>query len=172
CKYEIGLIRNHYVGRTFISPGQSSREMKVRRKFNTVEGVLKDRVVVMVDDSIVRGTTAQQLVRMVREAGAREVHFRVASPPVKWPCFYGMDYLELLEEVANRGALKIVEGDVRHIEEVEPHLRGATAVLHLADLDGIDLVQAEPEEALQTNVLATAALVQAASYLRVRWRVL
>ncbi|MEL6771573.1 MAG: NAD-dependent epimerase/dehydratase family protein [Bacteroidota bacterium] len=81
---------------------------------------------------------------------------------------YGSDYLELLEEVANRGALKIVEGDVRHIEEVEPHLRGATAVLHLADLDGIDLVQAEPEEALQTNVLATAALVQAASYLRVR----
>ncbi|MEM8600910.1 MAG: NAD-dependent epimerase/dehydratase family protein [Bacteroidota bacterium] len=81
---------------------------------------------------------------------------------------YGSDYLDLLEEVADRGALHIVQGDVRHIEEVEPHLRGATAVLHLADLDGIDLVQAEPEEALQTNVLATAALVQAASYLRVR----
>ncbi|MEL6771572.1 MAG: amidophosphoribosyltransferase [Bacteroidota bacterium] len=102
CKYEIGLIRNHYVGRTFISPGQSSREMKVRRKFNTVEGVLKDRVVVMVDDSIVRGTTAQQLVRMVREAGAREVHFRVASPPVKWPCFYGMDFPSKSELLANK----------------------------------------------------------------------
>ncbi|MEM6782652.1 MAG: NAD-dependent epimerase/dehydratase family protein [Bacteroidota bacterium] len=81
---------------------------------------------------------------------------------------HGSDYLDLLEDVADRGALEIVKGDVRHIEEVEPHLRGATAVLHLADLDGIDLVQAEPEEALQTNVLATAALVQAASYLRVR----
>ncbi len=92
AKYEIGLIRNHYVGRTFISPGQQSREHRVRRKFNTVEGVLKDRVVVMVDDSIVRGTTAKQLVKMVRQAGAKEVHFRVASPPVLSPCFYGMDF--------------------------------------------------------------------------------
>lgn len=92
CRFEIGLIRNHYVGRTFISPGQSRRERKVRSKFNTVEGVLKDRIVVMVDDSIVRGTTAKQLVKMVREAGAKEVHFRVASPPVISPCFYGMDF--------------------------------------------------------------------------------
>ncbi|MEM6326522.1 MAG: amidophosphoribosyltransferase [Bacteroidota bacterium] len=92
CKLDIGLIRNHYVGRTFITPGQSRREQKVRSKFNPVRGVLKDRVVVMVDDSVVRGTTAQQLVRMVREAGAAEVHFRVASPPVANPCFYGMDF--------------------------------------------------------------------------------
>jgi amidophosphoribosyltransferase len=91
-RYEIGLIRNHYVGRTFISPGQDAREIKVRSKFNPVEGVLKDRAVVMIDDSIVRGTTARQLVRMVRKAGAREVHFRVASPPVISPCFYGMDF--------------------------------------------------------------------------------
>ncbi|RMF57051.1 MAG: amidophosphoribosyltransferase, partial [Bacteroidetes bacterium] len=76
CRFEIGLIRNHYVGRTFISPGQNRRETKVRSKFNTVDGVLRDRIVVMVDDSIVRGTTAKFLVRMVREAGAREVHFR------------------------------------------------------------------------------------------------
>jgi amidophosphoribosyltransferase len=92
CKLDIGLIRNHYVGRTFISPGQDARELKVKSKFNTVKGVLKDRVVVMVDDSIVRGTTARQLVAMVREAGAKEVHFRVASPPVISPCFYGMDF--------------------------------------------------------------------------------
>ena len=102
CKLDIGLIRNHYVGRTFISPGQDSRELKVKTKFNAVSGVLKDRVVVMVDDSIVRGTTAQQLVKMVREAGAKEVHFRVASPPVIAPCFYGMDFPSHDELIANR----------------------------------------------------------------------
>ncbi len=92
CRYEIGLIRNHYVGRTFIAPGQDKREMQVRCKFNTVDGILKDRIVVVVDDSIVRGTTARLLVKMIREAGARQVHFRVASPTVVSPCFYGMDF--------------------------------------------------------------------------------
>ncbi len=92
CRFEIGLIRNHYIGRTFISPGQNMREQKVRCKFNTVEGVLRDRIVVVVDDSVVRGTTAKFLVRMLKEAGAREVHFRVASPPVISPCYYGMDF--------------------------------------------------------------------------------
>jgi amidophosphoribosyltransferase len=101
CRYEIGLIRNHYVGRTFISPGQDSREMKVRSKFNTVEGVLKDRIVVMVDDSIVRGTTAKFLINMIRKAGAKEVHFRVTSPPVISPCFYGMDFPSSSELLAN-----------------------------------------------------------------------
>ncbi len=102
CRFEIGLIRNHYVGRTFISPGQNIREQKVRCKFNTVEGVLKDRIVVVVDDSIVRGTTAKFLVRMLRDAGAREVHFRVASPPVISPCFYGMDFPSYEELFANQ----------------------------------------------------------------------
>ncbi|ARA91916.1 MAG: amidophosphoribosyltransferase [Bacteroidetes bacterium] len=102
CRYEIGLIRNHYIGRTFIAPGQDTREMKVRCKFNTVEGVLKDRIVVMVDDSVVRGTTAKFLVNMIREAGAREVHFRVASPPVVSPCFYGMDFPSAEELLANK----------------------------------------------------------------------
>lgn len=102
CRYEIGLIRNHYVGRTFIAPGQEEREQKVRSKFNTVVGVLRDRVVVMVDDSIVRGTTAKKLIQMVRSAGAREVHFRVASPPVVSPCFYGMDFPSHEELFANR----------------------------------------------------------------------
>ncbi len=101
CKLDIGLIRNHYVGRTFIAPGQASREQRVRNKFNPVAGVLEGRVVVMVDDSIVRGTTAKQLVRMVREAGAAEVHFRSASPPVRWPCFYGMDFPSRDELAAN-----------------------------------------------------------------------
>jgi len=102
CKFELGLIRNHYVGRTFISPGQDSRELKVRIKFNTVEGVLRDRIVVIVDDSIVRGTTARFIVKMVRDAGAREVHFRVTSPPVKCPCHYGMDFPSYEELFVNQ----------------------------------------------------------------------
>ncbi len=102
CRYEIGLIRNHYVGRTFIAPGQDKREMVVRCKFNTVEGLLKDRIAVIVDDSIVRGTTARQLVKMVRQAGAKEVHFRVTSPPVISPCFYGMDFPSHDELMANQ----------------------------------------------------------------------
>ncbi len=76
--------------------------MRVRCKFNTVEGLLKDRIAVIVDDSIVRGTTARQLVKMVRQAGAKEVHFRVASPPVISPCFYGMDFPSHDELVANQ----------------------------------------------------------------------
>ena len=102
CRFEIGLIRNHYVGRTFISPGQDKREMKVRCKFNTVEGVLKDRIVVIVDDSIVRGTTARYIVNMIREAGAKEVHFRSAAPPVVSPCHYGMDFPSHEELFANQ----------------------------------------------------------------------
>lgn len=102
CRFEIGLIRNHYVGRTFIAPGQNKREMKVRLKFNTVEGLLKGRTVVVVDDSIVRGTTARNLVGMLRESGAKAVHFRVAAPPVTSPCFYGMDFPSRDELLANQ----------------------------------------------------------------------
>jgi len=76
--------------------------MHVRCKFNTVDGVLKDRIVVVVDDSIVRGTTAKLLVRMIRDAGAKEVHFRAASPPVISPCFYGMDFPSHAELIANK----------------------------------------------------------------------
>ncbi len=101
CKFEIGLIRNHYVGRTFISPGQALRDVKVRTKFNTVKGVLKDRVVFLVDDSIVRGTTSAHLVKMIRKAEPREIHFMVASPPILHPCFYGMDFPSPEELIAN-----------------------------------------------------------------------
>jgi len=100
AKFELGLIRNHYVGRTFIRPGQRSRADAVRLKFNVVEGLLKDRSVVLVDDSIVRGTTMKKLVAMLREAGAREVHVRIASPPVRFPCFYGMDFPDPEELIA------------------------------------------------------------------------
>ena len=82
---EIGLIRSHYIGRTFIQPRQDIRENKVKTKFNTVKGVLKDRVVVIVDDSIVRGTTSKQLVQLIRQAEPKEVHFRVTAPPIMYP---------------------------------------------------------------------------------------
>jgi amidophosphoribosyltransferase len=102
AKLEIGLIRSHYIGRTFIQPRQNVRENKVKTKFNTVKGVLKDQVVVIVDDSIVRGTTSKQLVQLVKQAGPKEVHFRVSSPPIKYPCHYGMDFPTPKELVANR----------------------------------------------------------------------
>jgi amidophosphoribosyltransferase len=89
--FELGLIRNHYVGRTFITPGQAGRDFKVRMKFSPVREVLEGKRVVVVDDSLVRGTTSLSLVNLLREAGAAEVHFRLASPPVRWPCFYGID---------------------------------------------------------------------------------
>jgi len=89
--YELALIRNHYVGRTFIQPTQAGRDEKVKVKYNAVREVLKGKSVVMVDDSIVRGTTTRGLVAMVRAAGAREVHMRVSSPPITGPCYYGID---------------------------------------------------------------------------------
>lgn len=89
--YVDGLVKNRYVGRTFIQPAQAMRERGVRMKLNAMRGIIKDRRVVLVDDSIVRGSTTRQLVAMVREAGATEVHLRISSPPYRWPCFYGMD---------------------------------------------------------------------------------
>jgi amidophosphoribosyltransferase len=89
--YEWGLIRNHYVGRTFIEPKQSIRSFGVKIKLNPVGSVLRGRRVVLIDDSIVRGTTSRKIVRMVRAAGAREVHVRISSPPTIGPCYYGID---------------------------------------------------------------------------------
>lgn len=101
-KLEIGLIRNHYIGRTFITPEQDTRSAKVRIKFNPVRNVLKGKRVVVVEDSIVRGTTLQHLVRMIREAGARQVHIRISCPPIISPCFYGIDFQTKKELIANK----------------------------------------------------------------------
>ena len=89
--YGDGLVKNRYVGRTFIQPNQKQREQGVRLKLNPLPENIRGKRLVVVDDSIVRGTTTRQVVAMLREAGAAEVHFRVSSPPYKWPCFYGMD---------------------------------------------------------------------------------
>ncbi len=87
----MGLIRNHYVGRTFIQPQQSIRHFGVRVKLNPVRSILEGKRVILVDDSIVRGTTSRKIVRMVKAAGAKEVHMRISCPPTISPCFYGVD---------------------------------------------------------------------------------
>jgi amidophosphoribosyltransferase len=109
---ELGLIRNHYVGRTFIHPTQAGRDFRVRIKYNTVREVIDGKRVVVVDDSLVRGTTSRGLIRLIREAGAREVHFRVASPPVISPCYYGIDMPTRDELIGAR----------KTVEEIQQHL--------------------------------------------------
>jgi amidophosphoribosyltransferase len=101
-KHEIGLIRSHYIGRTFILPKQNKREIGVRIKFNTVKGVLEGRTVVLVDDSIVRGTTSKQLVKLIKEANPKSIHVRISSPPILNPCYFGMDFPSKEELIANK----------------------------------------------------------------------
>ena len=90
--YGVGLVKNSYVGRTFIQPSQTIRQLGIRLKLNPLRDVIRGKRLVVVDDSIVRGNTQRALVRMLREAGAVEVHVRISAPPVKWPCFYGIDF--------------------------------------------------------------------------------
>lgn len=98
--YGEGLVKNRYVGRTFIQPSQSIRQQGIRTKLNPLAEVIEGRRLVVVDDSIVRGNTTRQIVRMLRDAGAREVHMRVSSPPIRWPCFYGIDTADRDELIA------------------------------------------------------------------------
>jgi amidophosphoribosyltransferase len=110
--YELALIRNHYIGRTFIQPTQAGRDAKVKVKYNPVRELLEGKSVVMVDDSIVRGTTTRGLVSIVRAAGAREVHMRVSSAPIISPCYYGIDTPRREELIA---ATMTHEELVRHL---------------------------------------------------------
>jgi len=103
--FELGLIRNHYVGRTFIEPKQSIRHFGVRIKLNPVRELIDGKRVVLVDDSIVRGTTAPKIVKMVKDAGAAEVHVRISCPPTRWPCHYGIDMPTREELVASSHSL-------------------------------------------------------------------
>jgi amidophosphoribosyltransferase len=100
-RYGSGLVKNAYVGRTFIQPSQTIRQLGIRLKLNPLREVIRGKRVVVVDDSIVRGNTQRAIVRMLREAGAIEVHVRISSPPVKWPCFYGIDFATRAELLAN-----------------------------------------------------------------------
>ena len=100
--YTEGLIRNRYVGRTFISPNQKLRELGVKTKFNVLNEVVKNKKVVLIDDSIVRGTTTSRVIEMIKDAGAKEIHMRVSSPPITSPCFFGVDMATSSELIANQ----------------------------------------------------------------------
>lgn len=119
--YEMGLIKNRYVGRTFIKPSQSLREQGVKMKLSPVRGVIEGKRVIMVDDSIVRGTTSKRIVAMLREAGATEVHVVISSPPIQNPCFYGIDMSTKEELIANN----------RSVEEIR-QIIGADTLTYLS----------------------------------------
>jgi amidophosphoribosyltransferase len=98
--YGAGLVKNSYVGRTFIQPSQTIRQLGIRLKLNPLKEIIEGKRIVVVDDSIVRGNTQRALIRMLREAGALEIHVRISSPPVKWPCYYGIDFASRAELIA------------------------------------------------------------------------
>jgi amidophosphoribosyltransferase len=106
---DMGVIRNHYVGRTFIQPQQAVRDLGVKVKFNILREVIKGKRVVIVDDSIVRGTTSRVRIKNFREAGAKEVHMRISCPPHRFPCYYGIDFPSKKELIANRYSLKEIQ---------------------------------------------------------------
>jgi amidophosphoribosyltransferase len=107
--YRMGFIRSHYVGRTFIEPSQNIRHFGVKLKLNTIREVLEGQRVVVIDDSIVRGTTSRKLVEMLKQAGAKEVHLRISSPPTAWPCYYGIDTPTREELIAGGKTVEQIE---------------------------------------------------------------
>ena len=132
-QFELALIRNHYVGRTFIQPRQKNRDWDVRIKFNPVKGVIKGKRIVVVDDSIIRGSTMKKLVTMLRQAGAAEVHLRIGSPPVKHSCYYGID-------TPTRGELIASTHSVRKTQE----FLGVDSLRYLS-LEGLLTCVSDPE---------------------------
>jgi len=135
-KYREGFVKNRYVGRTFIMPGQGERVKSVRRKLNPIHLEFRNRVVLLVDDSIVRGTTSQQIVQMARDAGARKVYLASAAPPVRHPNIYGIDMPAAEELVAHN----------RSIEEIEKHL-GCDWLIY-QDLEDLEAAVREGNQAL------------------------
>lgn len=133
-RMEIGFIRNHYVGRTFIDPEQKIRDLDVKIKFNTVKGVIEGRKIVLVDDSIVRGTTSRKLVKMLKQAGAKEVHMRISAPPIISPCFYGIDMPTRRELIASSNS----------VEQIRKYL-GATSLGYLS-IEGMLSMNSLPDE--------------------------
>lgn len=110
--YAMGLTRNHYVGRTFIQPLQFVRDMEVRIKLNPIREVLQGKRIVLIDDSIVRGTTSQKIIGLLREGGAREIHFRISSPPIRFPCFFGIDTPVQKELIASTHTIQQIKDKV------------------------------------------------------------
>ena len=135
--FELGIIRNHYVGRTFIEPTESIRNLGVKLKHSANRSVLRGKRVILVDDSIVRGTTSRKIVEMVRQAGAAEVHMRISSPPTTHSCFYGIDTPE-------RGKLLAARHDVAEMAR----LIGADSLAFIS-LDGLYQALGKPGRAVQ-----------------------
>jgi amidophosphoribosyltransferase len=123
--FELGLVRSHYVGRTFLEPQQSIRHFGVRLKLNPISATLRGKRVVVVDDSIVRGTTSRKIVKMLRDAGAAEVHMRISSPPTMWPCYYGIDTPTRAELIASSHS----------VDEINQYITSDT--LQYLSLDGM-----------------------------------
>ena len=134
--YGEGLVKNRYVGRTFIQPSDTIRQLGIRLKLNPVRDIVRGKRLVVVDDSIVRGNTQRAQVRMLREAGAAEIHVRISSPPVKWPCFYGIDFATKAELIANAAT----------IDEIRGHI-GADSLAYVS-LDGLVAATTLPGERL------------------------
>ena len=130
--FGLGLIRNHYVGRTFIEPRQTIRHFGVKIKLNPVRDVLKGKRVVVVDDSIVRGTTSKKIIKMIRNAGASEIHMRISSPPTMFPCYYGIDTPTRQELIASS----------HNIEEIRKYITADT--LGYITLEGVRKVVDRP----------------------------
>ncbi len=130
----VGMIRNHYVGRTFIQPSQGIRDFRVRVKLNPIKDVLKDKRIVVVEDSIVRGTTSKARIKTLREAGAKEIHMRISCPPIRFPCFYGIDFPTNKELIASR----------REIEWIRDYIGVDT--LEYLSLDGMLKAMLLPRE--------------------------
>jgi amidophosphoribosyltransferase len=126
---ELAVIRNHYVGRTFIQPSQSMRDFSVRVKLNPVKEMLRDKRVIIVEDSIIRGTTSRTRVRAIRNAGAKEVSMLVSCPPTRFPCFYGIDFSTKGELIASKNSVeeirRFLELDGLHYLSIESMLKAA-----------------------------------------------
>ncbi len=125
--YGMGLVKNSYVGRTFIQPSQTIRQLGIRLKLNPLREVIRGKRLVVVDDSIVRGNTQRALVRMLREAGAAEVHVRISSPPVMWPCFYGIDFASRAELIASGMDVEQIRSSIGADSLAYVSLEGLTA---------------------------------------------
>ena len=138
--FEMGLVKNRYVGRTFIQPSQELRELGVKMKLSAVSSIVAGKSVILVDDSIVRGTTSKRIVQLLKDAGAREVHFRVASPPIKYPCFYGIDMQTTDQLIAHD----------KSVEEIR-QIIGADSLAFLSEqglMDAINLPYDNPHRGL------------------------
>ncbi len=137
--FEYGIIRNHYVGRTFIEPTQEMRDIKVRMKLSPMKSLIAGKSLLVIDDSIVRGTTSKRIVKMLKDAGAKEVHFRVASPEIKFPCYYGIDTPNKEELISNNMS----------VEEVKEYIEADTlAYLSIDDL--VSVIGNDREYALES----------------------